>query len=43
MNMMARELGLSRSSLYAKFKALTGMTPNDFVLSCKLEAGLQPC
>ena len=28
MNMMARELGLSRSSLYAKFKALTGMTPN---------------
>lgn len=37
MNMMARELGLSRSSLYAKFKALTGMTPNDFVLSCKLK------
>lgn len=37
MNMMARELGLSRSSLYTKFKALTGMTPNDFVLSCKLK------
>lgn len=37
MNMMARELGLSRSSLYAKFKALTGMTPNDFVLNCKLK------
>lgn len=37
MNMMARELGLGRSSLYAKFKALTGMTPNDFVLSCKLK------
>ena len=36
-DMMARELGLSRSSLYAKFKALTGMTPNDFVLSCKLK------
>ena len=37
MNMLARELGLSRSSLYAKFKALTGMTPNDFVLNCKLK------
>ncbi|WP_293674587.1 two-component regulator propeller domain-containing protein [uncultured Parabacteroides sp.] len=37
MNMMARELGLSRSSLYAKFKALTGMTPNEFVLNCKLK------
>lgn len=37
MNMLAKELGLSRSSLYAKFKALTGMTPNDFVLNCKLK------
>ena len=37
MNTLAKELGLSRSSLYAKFKALTGMTPNDFVLSCKLK------
>ena len=37
MSLMARELGLSRSSLYAKFKALTGMTPNDFVLNCKLK------
>lgn len=37
MNMLARELGLSRSSLYAKFKGLTGMTPNDFVLTCKLK------
>lgn len=37
MNMLARELGLSRSSLYAKFKSLTGMTPNDFVLNCKLK------
>lgn len=37
MNIMAKELGLSRSSLYAKFKALTGMTPNDFVLNCKLK------
>lgn len=37
MNMLAKELGLSRSSLYSKFKALTGMTPNDFVLNCKLK------
>lgn len=37
MNTLAKELGLSRSSLYAKFKALTGLTPNDFVLNCKLK------
>ncbi len=37
MNVMARELELSRSSLYAKFKSLTGMTPNDFVLNYKLK------
>ena len=36
MNTLAKELGLSRSSLYAKFKALTGMTPNDFVLNRSL-------
>lgn len=37
MNTLARELALSRSSLYSKFKALTGITPNDFVLNCKLK------
>lgn len=37
MNILARELALSRSSLYSKFKALTGITPNDFVLNCKLK------
>lgn len=37
MNHLARELGLSRSSLYAKFRGLTGLTPNDFVLNCKLK------
>jgi len=37
MNLLAKELGLSRSSLFAKFKALTGMTPNDFVLNFKLK------
>lgn len=34
---LAREMALSRSSFYAKFKALAGMTPNDFVLSYKLK------
>ena len=37
MNVLAKELALSRSSLYAKFKALTGITPNDYVLNCKLK------
>lgn len=36
-NIMARELGMSRSSLYNKFKVLTGMNPNEFVLSMKLK------
>ncbi|MDR1381341.1 MAG: response regulator [Tannerella sp.] len=35
-NLLARELNISRSSLYSKFEALTGMTPNDFVLQRKL-------
>ena len=41
MNLLAKELGLSRSSLFAKFKALTGMTPNDFVLNFKLKRAAQ--
>lgn len=36
-NEMARQIGLSRSSFYAKFKSLTGMTPNDFILEYKLK------
>ena len=32
---LACALGLSRSSLYAKFKSLTGITPNDYILSKK--------
>ncbi|MDD4515912.1 hybrid sensor histidine kinase/response regulator transcription factor [Massilibacteroides sp.] len=36
MNALAKQLGLSRSSFYTKFKGLTGMTPNDFVLNYKL-------
>lgn len=37
MSQLAEELGLSRSSLYTKFKALTGVTPNDYVLNRKLK------
>jgi len=34
---LSRELAMSRSSLFAKFKALTGMTPNDYILNNKLK------
>ena len=34
---LASELNVSRSSLYSKFEALTGMTPNDYVLQRKLK------
>lgn len=36
-NIMAREVGMSRSSLYSKFKVLIGMNPNEFVLSIRLK------
>ncbi|MDR2915079.1 MAG: response regulator [Tannerella sp.] len=36
-NALAGELNVSRSSLYSKFEALTGMTPNDYVLQRKLK------
>ena len=34
---LAGELNLSRSSLYAKFEALTGMKPNEYVMLRKLK------
>lgn len=39
---LAHELGISRSSLYGKLKALGRMTPNEFILQARLEcaAGL---
>ena len=37
MNVLAKQLNISRSSFYAKFKGLTGMTPNDYVLNFKLK------
>ena len=33
----ARELGLSRTVFYSKFKSLTGMTPNDYVMNYKMK------
>jgi len=36
-NDLAKEIGVSRSSLFAKFKSLVGMTPNDFILQYKLK------
>lgn len=34
---LAEEVGMARSSLYSKFKQLTGLTPNDFILNYKLK------
>ena len=36
-NVLSRELAMSRSSLFTKFKALTGLTPNDYMLNSKLK------
>lgn len=38
---LASALALSRSTFYSKFKSLTGMTPNDFVLLYKLKRAAQ--
>lgn len=34
---LCREVGIGRSLLYTKFKALTGMTPNNFILDYRLQ------
>lgn len=36
-NVMAKEIGISRSSFYSKLKALSCMTPSEFVLNIKLK------
>lgn len=34
---LCKEVGIGRSLLYTKFKALTGMTPNNFILNYRLK------
>lgn len=34
---LCEEIGVGRSSLYSKFKALTGMTPNNFIVNYRLK------
>lgn len=34
---LCKEVGIGRSLLYAKFKALTGMTPNNYILNYRLK------
>lgn len=36
-NTLAKELAMGRSSLFSKFKSLTGMTPNDFIQGQRLK------
>lgn len=36
-NHLAQEMALGRSTLFSKFKGLTGMTPNEFILNYKLK------
>lgn len=36
-SVLCRELGVGRTLLHTKFKALTGMTPNEFILNYKLK------
>ena len=34
---LCEEIGVGRSSLYSKFKVLTGMTPNNFIINYRLK------
>lgn len=36
-NVFVNELGMGRSSLFTKFKALTGMTPNEFIQTQRIK------
>lgn len=38
-NTFAREMGMARTNLFNKLKAVTGQTPNDFVLNIRLKRG----
>lgn len=39
-NRLASELGLGRSKLFLKFKEMTGLTPNEFILKVKLDEAM---
>lgn len=36
-NMFAREMGIARTNLFAKIKAITGQTPNEFISTIRLK------
>lgn len=38
-NVFAREIGMARTNLFMKLKAITGQTPNDFILTIRLKKG----
>lgn len=38
-NTFAREIGMARTNLFSKLKAVTGQTPNDFILTIRLKKG----
>lgn len=41
MNMLAAELNIGRSKMFARLKEVTGLTPNEFALKLKLEEALK--
>ena len=38
-NIFAKEIGMARTNLFTKLKAVTGQTPNDFILTIRLKKG----
>ncbi len=38
-NLFAREMAMARTNLFAKLKAITGQTPNEFILNIRLKKG----
>lgn len=38
-NTFAQEIGMARTNLFSKLKAVTGQTPNDFILTIRLKKG----
>ncbi|MBR8704266.1 hybrid sensor histidine kinase/response regulator transcription factor [Bacteroides pyogenes] len=38
-NIFAREMGMARTNLFTKLKAVTGQTPNEFILGIRLKRG----